>query len=218
MEGGRARCAKCEGLVPLIAARPTYVLQAKVTAVPSGVPVGAGPSIGMDDPALASSLQSTALDPDGVGAGTIAYGVMGPDSQPDPGFGESPSAMPEVDFDALPMADRPVEPLRPAADPPVLATAPEAPAARVAASKPSPAAESPVVKQGPGAMRRVGQLLAVIALGAAGAGGGYYATMQGFVEPLRVHPAVDPIHPAILGGLVGVLLAWAVVRWTGRGR
>ncbi len=216
--GGQARCAKCDGLVPLIPARPTYVLQAEVTAVPRGVPVGAGFTIGMDDPAQASSLQSTALDAEGVGASTIAYGMMPPEAQPGSDLGESPSAAPDIDVDALPLADRPAEPARPVGDQPVLATVAEAPAARVAAPKRSRAPRAPRVKQGPGVVRRIVQLLVLIALVAAGAGGGYYAGVQGFVEPLRVHPMVDPIHPAALGGLVGVLLAWVIVRWTGRGR
>ena len=68
---------------------------------------------------------------------------------------------------------------------------------------------------GPG-RRRVPQILASTLLGVLGAAAGYYGTRYGWVEPLQIHPLVEPIKPVFLGGLLGLLIGWVGLRWTAK--
>ena len=63
-------------------------------------------------------------------------------------------------------------------------------------------------------LRRALQLLATVVIGAGGVAAAHYAMMNGWIAPFSVHPAVQPVDPRLAGGLLGVMLAWLVVRWT----
>jgi hypothetical protein len=187
--GGQAVCANCEGLVPLVAARQAYVLRAQVTAVPARVPVGVAAGIAMDAPGLASSLQTTAFD------GENAAGAPAPVPSPEP--------------DGSPF-DHPVAGLALEGSPPVKTTSPADPGGAATTDRQAAA------PKGRGAGRRVLELLAIVILVAAGAAAGEYATMVGWLGPVSVHSTVEPVRLGIIGGLLGVLIAWAGIRWTTR--
>jgi hypothetical protein len=78
----------------------------------------------------------------------------------------------------------------------------------------SPLDAQPEAAKRSGAARRVLQLLAVLVLAAAGAAAGEYATMVGWLGPVTVHSSVEPVRLGIIGGLLGVLIAWVGIRWT----
>jgi hypothetical protein len=204
VEGAQARCSKCDGTVPLVALRHSFVLRAQVAAVTARVPVGAGMAIGMDDPGLASSLYSTALDGDGaVDSGAMTYRVLAPEQEAGPASAP-PSSPPQVEDSKLePHISPAVEP-SPVAE---LSPAVEAEESR-ADSRPAPRRRG----------RRLLPLLLAVFLTGLGAAAGHYATMYGLIEPLRVHPTVEPVSLTVVGGLLGVFLAWAGVRWTSRTR
>jgi hypothetical protein len=63
------------------------------------------------------------------------------------------------------------------------------------------------------AARRLPQLVVALLLAGAGVAAGHYAMMRGVVAPLAVHPAVEPLDPRLVGGLIGVILAWPAIRW-----
>jgi len=198
--GGQAVCANCEGLVPLVAARQAYVLRAQVTAVPARVPVGVAAGIGMDGPGPASSLQTTAFDGENAaGAPAAAYRVMAPE----------PAPVPSSEPDGSPF-NHPVAGLALEASPPVKTKSPADQRGAAATDQKTAA------PKGRGAGRRVLELLAIVILASAGAAAGEYATMVGWLGPVSVHSTVEPVRLGIIGGLLGVLIAWAGIRWTTR--
>jgi hypothetical protein len=207
--GGQAVCGKCEQVVPLVAERRSYVLRAQVAAVPAGVPVPVpvGAGIGMDGPALAPTSPSTGgAGGAGVQESATPYGPVGSDPDPSASPFDQPVEISDSPFDA-PLAvdvDRPIKGSTSVAD--------EA----VAASKPKRAQAAKGAGKRGGAGRRVVELLVIVVLAAAGAAAAEYATMQGWLYPLRVHAAVEPVRPGIVGGLLGVLVAWIGVRWAAR--
>jgi hypothetical protein len=191
-------------VVPLVAVQRSFVLRAQVANVNARVPVGAGMAIGMDDPGLAPSLHHTALDADGgTDSGAMTYRVLAPEQ--DAGTASAPpSSLPQVEHsNPEPDISSNVE----------SATAAELSPA-VDAKKSRANSRSAPRRQG----RRLIPLLLAVFLTGLGAAAGYYATIYGLLEPLRVHPTVEPVSMTVVGGLLGVFLAWAGVRWTSRTR
>jgi hypothetical protein len=214
--GGQAVCANCEGLVPLVGVSRAYVLRAQVAAVPAGVAVGVAAGIGMDDPGSASSLQNTTFDHDtAADAPAMAYRVMAPE----PAL--APSGAPfdhpvEVPGEPTPLQEEPVPSLESIdglalGGGPSVQTQSSGDAGTVALAD-----EMTVPSKGRGAGRRVLELLAIVVLAAAGVAVGEYATMEGWLGPVEVHSTVEPVRLGIIGGLLGVLIAWAAIRWTTR--
>ena len=203
--GGQAVCANCEGLVPLMAVRRAYVVRAQVAAVPARVPVGVAAGIGMDAPGLASSLQNTAFDNESAAnEPAAAYRVMTPEPEPS----DAPFAHP-VEVPVVPVQSMDSLPL--GGGPSAQRQTPVHAREKVAA-----AGEKAVPSRRRSAGRRVLELLAIVILAAAGAAAGEYATMVGWLGPVRVHSAVEPVRLGIIGGLLGILIAWAGIRWTTR--
>lgn len=208
VEGAPARCSQCDGVVPLVAVQRSFVLRAQVANVTARVPVGAGMAIGMDDPGLVPSLHHTALDADGgMDSGAMAYRVLAPEQEAGPASAppsSPPSSPPQVQHSNL-------EPgISPTVEPSTAAELSPAVDAKESRANSHPAPR----RQG----RRLIPLLLAVFLTGLGATAGYYATMYGLLEPLRVHPTVEPVSLTVVGGLLGVFLAWAGVRWTSRTR
>lgn len=203
-EAAQARCSKCDSMVPLVAVQRSFVLRAQVANVNVPAPVGAGMAIGMDDPGLASSLRSTALDDTGgADSGAMTYRVLAPEQEAGPA-GVPPSSPAEVGSSNL-------EPeLSPAVEPST-----EVKLSQAVDPKPSRADSHPAP---PRQARRLLPVFLAVFLTGLGAAAGHYATMYGLLEPLRVHPTVEPVSLTVVGGLLGVFLAWAGVRWTSRTR
>ena len=191
--GAQAVCSGCEGLVPLVAARQAYVVRAQVVAVPAGVPVGVAAGRGMDHSGLASSLAT------GDGPAS-SFGVMASEPASAPAQSDSPFDQP-AELPAVPL-QQDVPQARPADGFELESASPE---------DAQPASAGP---KGRGVVRRVLQLLAVVILVAAGAAAGEYATMVGWLGPVSIHSTVEPVRLGIIGGLLGVLVAWAGIRWT----
>jgi len=214
--GGQAVCANCEGLVPLVAAHRGYVLRAQVAAVPAGVPVGVAAGIGMDAPGLASSLQNKAFGIESAAdAPAVAYRVMPPEPAFEPS--DTPFDHPvEMPGEPTPVQEQAVPALESIDG---LALGGSSSVQRQSSGNEGKAArgdEMSAPSKGRGAGRRVLELLAILVLAAAGAAAGEYATMEGWLGPVRVHSAVEPVRLGIIGGLLGVLIAWAAIRWTTR--
>jgi len=176
--------------VPLVPSRPVFVVRAQAVAVAAGA--GGVSSFPLDAP----SDSMAALAPRG--------GAYPGDAVAEPNLGVA-----DDDF------------MLPAAEPAYLSPEPEGFAPESAdpvAGEPRP--QMPGRRAGHAgarkgsAGRRVFQLFVLVALAAGGVAGGQYAMMKGLVGPLQVHPALEPLSPLLLGGLVGVLLAWPVIRWT----
>ena len=203
--GGQAVCANCEGLVPLVAARRAYVLRAQVTAVPARVAAGSG----LDAPGLASDLKNTAFEgKKAADRPPLAYRV----TAPEPALATEPDTSPydhSVEVSASPEM-HPVDGLALEAQAPVET---EAPAGQRGVAADDKKVAAP---KGRGAGRGVLELLVIVILAAAGAAAGEYATMVGWLGPVWVHSAVQPVRLGIIGGLLGVLIAWAGIRWTTR--
>jgi len=208
----QAICSNCEGVVPLVAMRQSYVVRAQVVAVPAGVPVGVAVGAGMDAPGPASGLGSMGLDGGAVADGPAAsYRVVAPEPEPVMGTSDSPFDQP-VEMSALPLQQgapqvQPTDGLG-------LEIASPAEAQPEAAESVASSSEGPKVAKRSGMGRRVLQLLAILVLAAAGAAAGEYATMVGWLGPVTVHSSVEPVRLGIIGGLLGVLIAWAGIRWT----
>ena len=201
--GAQAVCSSCEGLVPLVAARQAYVVRAQVVAVaagvPVGVPVGVAAGGGMEEPGLVSGFTTTAFD--GVAAADVP--VTFPSDQ---GF-DQPVELDSLPVQAVASQGRPMGGFQVESASPLDAQ-PEA------APRPAAPTEKPDAAKRSGAGRRVLQLLAILVLAAAGAAAGEYATMVGWLGPVTVHSSVEPVRLGIIGGLLGVLIAWVGIRWT----
>jgi hypothetical protein len=144
----------------------------------------------MDQPATVSGLEATDFGGvSAVDAVEMALPAMAPEAA-DPHFDQP------VESDSLPvqadvsLAQPTVEPRREAST------------------------QRPAKAKGAGAVRRTLQLLSVLVLAAAGVAAGEYATMVGWLGPIAVHSAVEPVRLGIIGGLLGVLIAWVGIRWT----
>jgi hypothetical protein len=212
--GGQAVCGNCEGLVPLVAAGRAYVLRAEVAAVPARVLVGAAVGTGVDDPGMASSRRTSAFDSRTDGeAPAMAYRVTAtePATEPIDFPFEDPvdaSAATVLPAEHAPPEIHPVDDL-------TLVEVPEVKTQSKADCRAATAAGKKVSgRKGRGAVRRIFELLAIVILTAAGAAAGEYATMVGWLGPVRIHAAVEPVRLGIIGGLLGVLIAWAGIRWT----
>jgi hypothetical protein len=183
-------------VVPLVATTAGYVIRAQAVAVPVGVPTGVAAGVGADLPGPAS------------GMGSLAFGAPVAEPAPAPSdfdFGqpvEAPTASAEpvsleapsqdaLDLGAVPVAETAVQP-----------------------SEAPKRAKKPKKARRVGTGRRIVHLLVLLVLTAAGAAAGEYATMVGWLGPLAVHPAVEPVRLGIIGGLLGLLVAWAGIRWT----
>lgn len=210
--GAQAVCSSCEGVVPLVAMRQAYVVRVQGVAVPAGVPVGVAVGVGMDAPGPASGLGSLGLDggsaTDRPGA---SHRVMAPEAAPATGPSDFPFD-PPVELPSLPL-QQDVPQARPA-DGFELEGASQADAQPEVAARPTSSSGRPKAAKGRGVVRRALQLLAILVLAAAGAAAGEYATMVGWLGPVTVHSSVEPVRLGIIGGLLGVLIAWAGIRWT----
>lgn len=205
--GAQAVCSNCEGLVPLVAARQAYVVRAQVVAVPAGVPVGVPVGVavgaavggGMDEPGLDSGFAPTAFD--AVAAADVPVTLPS-----DLAFNQpvEPASL-QVQADASP--GQPMDGFQ-------LESAPAPEAQPESAPRRAAATEKPDARKSSGAGRRVAQLLVTLVLAAAGAAAGEYATMSGWLGPVTVHSSVEPVRLGIIGGLLGVLIAWVGIRWT----
>jgi len=188
--GGRAVCDRCEAQVPLVASRPTYVVRAQAVAV-AVTAGGGGTHVAVGEP------RSRAVHD-------------APRHEPVAAFPARVSSSPAV-------TDRGAKP----AVPEVLRTVPLAPSGVGLARRPARAASTPadlepriaIEHRSRSGGRRLLQLFVTVLLGGVGAAGGHYAMMKGWIPPLQVHPAVLPVDPRLLGGLLGVLLAWPLIRW-----
>jgi hypothetical protein len=189
--GAQAVCSSCEGLVPLVAERQAYVVRAQVVAVaagvPVGVPVGVAAGVGMEEPGRVSGFTTTAFD--GVAAADVPVTVPS-----DQRF-EQPVELDSLPVQSVASQGRPIDGFQVEKDA-------------------SPLDAQPEAAKRSGAARRVLQLLAVLVLAAAGAAAGEYATMVGWLGPVTVHSSVEPVRLGIIGGLLGVLIAWVGIRWT----
>jgi len=87
-----------------------------------------------------------------------------------------------------------------------------APKAGRAAAAPSRPAQRGRGRSG-SVLRRLAQLGVVVLLAGGGVVAGHYAMMKGVVGPLQVHAALDPLDPLLVGGLVGMLISWPLIRW-----
>jgi len=196
--GAQAVCASCEGLVPLVAMRQAYVVRAQVVAVAAGVPVGAVSGGGMHAHGPASGLGTLGLEGGTAADGSAAaYRVMPAE----------PVQVPTVPL------QQDVPPTQPA-DTLELESASPAESEPAAGARPDASSDRPKAGKGRGVGRRVLQLLAIVVLAAAGVAAGEYATMVGWLGPVSVHSTVEPVRLGIIGGLLGVLVAWAGIRWT----
>jgi len=166
---------------------------------PVEVPVGVAAGVGMEEPGLVSGFTTTAFD--GVAAADVP--VTFPSDQ---GFDQA------VEPDSLPVQSiasqgQPMDGFQVESASPLDAQSQAAP------RRAAPTEEPDAVKRS-GAGRRVLQLLAILVLAAAGAAAGEYATMVGWLGPVMVHSSVEPVRLGIIGGLLGVLIAWVGIRWT----
>ena len=181
--GGRGVCDRCEAEVPLVASRPVFFVRARAEAMALGV-----------------SARSAAVAVPGAFSRPADAGAP-PPAQPlrlvkVPA--SAPAAMNAPDpFEAGSLS------LAPAAD--AAERAPRAAPAAPRRSRREARSASP--------LRRVAQLVVLLLLTGGGVAAGHYAMMKGVVGPLRVHPAVDPLDPLLVGGLVGMLISWPLIRW-----
>ena len=184
--GGRAVCDRCEAQVPLVPSRPTYVVRVEVAGL-AAVPRGSAASVAVQEPPPGRAPAARA----GVAA------APGRAARPAP----TETVLPLTQA-ALGLARRPAR-AAPALEEPADRDEPEA------ASRRKPARARPR-----SLLRRALQLLGTVVLGAGGVAAGHYAMMNGWIASFSVHPAVQPVDPRLAGGLLGVMLAWLVVRWT----
>ena len=73
--------------------------------------------------------------------------------------------------------------------------------------------QRPAKAKGAGAVRRTLQLLSVLVLAAAGVAAGEYATMVGWLGPIAVHSAVEPVRLGIIGGLAMLRVTEQSLPW-----
>jgi len=192
--------------------RQAYVVRAQVVAVAAGVPVGAASGGGMHAHGPASGLGTLGLEGGTAADGSAAaYRVMPAEPAPVTGPSGSPFDEP-VQLQTVPL-QQDVPPTQPA-DAFELESASPAESEPAAAARPDASSDRPKAGKGRGVGRRVLQLLAIVVLAAAGVAAGEYATMVGWLGPVSVHSTVEPVRLGIIGGLLGVLVAWAGIRWT----
>lgn len=189
--GGRGVCDRCEAEVPLVASRPVFFVRARAEAMALGV---SARGAAMAAPESFSRPAEPGAPPPAQPLRLVKVPATAhaPINAPDPFEAGSLSLAPAADAgwsSADDVAER-----APRAAPP----APRR--SRRAARSGSP-------------LRRVAQLVVLLLLTGGGVAAGHYAMMKGVVGPLRVHPAVDPLDPLLVGGLVGMLISWPLIRW-----
>ena len=183
--GGRAVCDRCEAEVPLVASRPEFVVRARTEAVALRASAWGA--------AVATAPLPRAAEPAPVSAAQPMRVAKGPAPAPPVPFEAEPlslaPAAADLDWSSVGergRADRAAAPAR---------------SSRHAGARP------------PSRLRRTAQLAVVVIFTGAGVAAGHYAMMRGVIGPLRVHPNVDPLDPLLVGGLVGMLIAWPLIRW-----
>jgi hypothetical protein len=193
----QALCSGCGTVVPLVEARPAFVVRAAVEPVAVGAAVGSGSS--------ARSASAMAVAP------AVSVAAAPPEPTPVDDAFRSPGVSVE-DLPVVPGASTGGEGIT------SVESGTEAPASGEGTAWKEDVDDGSVDNETgatPTRKSHVGlQLLSVLILTSAFAAAGHFAEVYGWVWPIEVHPAVDPVRPALVGGLLGALVGWVLVRWT----
>ncbi|HXV75765.1 MAG TPA: zinc-ribbon domain-containing protein [Candidatus Polarisedimenticolaceae bacterium] len=204
--GGRARCGRCGNVVPLVEAPARVVVRARVAPVAQPQPRAAAAAIGTRSATATATAALASPDLFSPTDGLGEFGVLASDfpvHQPEPtvvGPADPRSS------DALAVV--PTLAPRPRAGDNAFATG----ARRVPAPAPVRA------RRRSASAGAVVQLLALVSFAAGLGAAGHFAEVYAWLPPIEIHPMVDPVRPVMVGGLIGVLLGWIVVRWISRSR